>query len=155
LTPSDQGESNTFIDKRCYRWQRRKGAPGMPFVDRIGERSRMTLIIVGERSMAAPVAEEAQTGAKPRIWSPEPPAEREHPGSSAPLARALAAFEADVAGQEVRSIVLADDSDAALAAALVATKLLIPVVAVASAREPSSTNGRLIAQLAGSYTRPA
>ena len=53
-------------------------------------------------------------------------------------------------------MVLADDSDAALAAALVATKLLIDVVATAGrARARSSANGRLIAQLAEAYTRPA
>ena len=50
---------------------------------------------------------------------------------------------------------LADDSEEALAAALVATKLLIEVRAAEAARNPESANGRLIAQLAGAYTEPA
>ena len=42
-----------------------------------------------------------------------------------------------------------------VAAALVAAKLLIRVSAADAARDPASANGRLIAQLAGAYTRPA
>ena len=49
-------------------------------------------------------------------------------------------------------MVLADDSDEALAAALVAAKLLIELEATASASATTSMNGRLIAQLAGGST---
>jgi hypothetical protein len=115
----------------------------------------LTVLIVGEQPPGSTLAEGPANGSSSRIWKLEPPATADDPGSSAPLARALSEFEADVTGQEVTEIVLADDSDSALAAALVATKLLIPVTALAVAREPSSTNGRLIAQLVGSYTRPA
>jgi hypothetical protein len=45
--------------------------------------------------------------------------------------------------------------DTALAAALVATKLGIPVQATAAAREASTTNGLVIAQLAAAYTERA
>ncbi len=93
----------------------------------------MTLIVSGEQTPA---------GADPE-------------GSSAPLARALVEFEAQVTAQRPDLVLLADDSDSALAAALVATKLLIPVAAAEPARDPSSPNGRLIAQLAEAYTRAA
>jgi hypothetical protein len=51
--------------------------------------------------------------------------------------------------------VLADPSDAALAAALVATKLGIAVEARAAASDGSTTNGLLIGQLAVAYTERA
>jgi hypothetical protein len=44
--------------------------------------------------------------------------------------------------------VLADDSDAALAAAIVASKLLLPLESRVNASEAASRNGALIAQLA-------
>ena len=70
--------------------------------------------------------------------------------------RARSASKPRRLAQETDSIVLADDSDAALAAALVAAKLLIPLSAADRPHgAPSSANGRLIAQLAGAYTRPA
>ena len=46
-------------------------------------------------------------------------------------------------------VLLADDSDAALAAALVASKLMIALDAEPAASEAASPNGRLIAQLVG------
>jgi UDP-N-acetylglucosamine 2-epimerase len=70
--------------------------------------------------------------------------------SSAPLASALLACEAELEAERPERVVLLDDSDVALAAALVATKLLIPVAAASGARSPASANGRLIAQLADS-----
>jgi hypothetical protein len=81
-----------------------------------------------------------------------PPAD--DPGSSAALAAALTAFEQRFEGGRPELVVLDDDSDAALAATLVATKLGIEVAARPSASEPTSANGRLIAQLAGTYTGP-
>jgi len=115
----------------------------------------VSAIIVGERSAAERLAAGVPEGRKAGIWpAPEAPV-GEPEGSSAPLARALAGFEAEAIGQEPDLVVVADDSDAALAAVLVATKLLIEVVASEDARAPSSVNGRLIAQLADAYTRPA
>ena len=67
--------------------------------------------------------------------------------SVAGLARLLLEFERMLRDDPPDRVVLADDSDEALAAALVATKLLIPLDATASTRAPTSTNGRLIAQL--------
>ena len=114
-----------------------------------------TEIFVGERAAAAALARAADGAGKPAVWASDPPPEPDPPGSSAALARAVVSFEAEALAREPDSIVLADDSDAALAAALVAAKLLIRVSAADAARDPSSANGRLIAQLAGAYTRPA
>ena len=58
----------------------------------------------------------------------------------------LRSFEESFSREAPERVVLADDSDAALAAALVAAKLLIPLEADAS--PAASVNGRLIAQLA-------
>jgi hypothetical protein len=112
----------------------------------------MTTIIAGAPEAASTLAEGRQTGTDTAIWSHGP---GEGDGSVAALAGALVAFQADAAGQQIDAIVLADDSDAALAAALVGTKLPVDVSAVAAAREASSANGRLIAQLAAAYTPPA
>ena len=112
----------------------------------------MTVIIVGGTDTAPTRPPGLETAANVEIWTPAGAAE---PGSVTGLAQALTGFEADTSGQQVESIVLADDSDAALAAALVGTKLLIPVLATDAARDGSTVNGRLIAQLAGAYTGPA
>ena len=66
------------------------------------------------------------------------------------LAAALVALEAEFEASRPEVVVAADDSEAALAAALVATKLLIPFEATAEATASSSPNGRVIAQLAAS-----
>jgi hypothetical protein len=60
----------------------------------------------------------------------------------------LRSFERSLGSEPPERIVLADDSDTALAAALVATKLLIPLDYRFAANSPASVNGRLIAQLA-------
>lgn len=114
----------------------------------------MTKIIVGIPDTTE-ILVETTDGERLRFW-PDPAAEAEaERGSSAALARALVSFDAEVSGRRPISVLLADDSDAALAAALVATKLGIPVAATGVASDPSSVNGRLIAQLAEAYTRPA
>lgn len=77
----------------------------------------------------------------------------ENDGSDLPAA--LRALERRLIDEAPERVVLADASDTALAAALVATKLGIPVIAEPSASETSATNGRLIAQLSGAYTHPA
>jgi hypothetical protein len=116
----------------------------------------VSVIIAGNPSSASALAETlARGGTEARAWSPEPPEDAGDPGSSAPLARALVSFDAQVQATKPEAVVLADDSDAALAAALVATKLLITVEAVPGASEAASANGRLIAQLAGTYTLAA
>jgi hypothetical protein len=69
-------------------------------------------------------------------------------GAIADLAGLLLEFERALTADRPERVVLADDSDEALAAALVAAKLLIEVEATPSARATTSPNGRLIAQLA-------
>jgi UDP-N-acetylglucosamine 2-epimerase len=64
------------------------------------------------------------------------------------LAAALVAFEAEFEAERPDAVVVADDSEVALAAALVATKLLIPLEATAQATAADSPNGRVLAQLA-------
>ena len=107
------------------------------------------MIIAGAPEAASTLAEGRETAANAAVWSHADDAGTD---SVATLAGALVAFETEAAGQQIDAIVLADDSDAALAAALVGTKLPVDVFAVASARESPSANGRLIAQLAGAYT---
>jgi hypothetical protein len=74
--------------------------------------------------------------------------------SVAGLARLLVEFERSLSADPPDRIVLADASDDALAAALVATKLLIAVEARPDALDLRTSNGRLIAQLA-TYTSAA
>ena len=81
------------------------------------------------------------------------------------FAALLLEFERTLSADPPDRVVLADDSDESLAAALVAAKLLIELEATASASATTSMNGRLIAQLAGgsapgvdgvaTYTPPA
>lgn len=115
----------------------------------------MSTVIAGEREAAQGLAADLPESENPRIWAPEAGPAGEPTDSSGPLARALVAFEADAIGQQPDRVLLADDSDAALAALLVATKLLIDVAATTDARARSTANGRVIAQLAEAYTRPA
>ncbi len=109
----------------------------------------MSTIVAGERTAAERLAQARESPENARIWALEAAPVDEPADSSGPLARALTEFEAEAMSQQPDLVVLADDSDAALAAALVATKLLIQVTAADGARVPSSVNGRLIAQLAG------
>jgi hypothetical protein len=71
--------------------------------------------------------------------------------ATARLTAALVALEAQFEAERPEAVVVADDSEAALAAALVATKLLIPLEASDEATT-ASPNGRVLAQLA---TQPA
>lgn len=72
--------------------------------------------------------------------------------SGAGLAEALVACEGRLGGAGADRIVLADDSDAALAAALVGAKAQVTLVATPEATGGESVNARLIAQLADTYT---
>jgi hypothetical protein len=60
----------------------------------------------------------------------------------------LRSFEESLTRDAPERVVVADDSDRALAAALVAAKLLIPLEARPDARRSASANGLVIAQLA-------
>jgi hypothetical protein len=71
----------------------------------------------------------------------------EAPGSSAGLARSLVEFEVQLQRERPDVVQIADASDAALAAAIVAAKLLIPIEAAGLAGD-ESVNARLIARLA-------
>ncbi len=72
----------------------------------------------------------------------------DHNGATALLAVALTALEAEFQASPPDLVVAADDSEVALAAALIATKLLIPLEATAEATGSSSPNARVLAQLA-------
>jgi hypothetical protein len=111
----------------------------------------MKLVIAGTPGAGATLEEGRETPADTYFWSPTSTADTD---SVAGLAAALVQFEAEVAEQQVDEIVLADDSDAALAAALIGSKLPVAVHAMPAAREARSANGRLIAQLADAYTPP-
>ena len=112
----------------------------------------MASIIVGDRSISQALAQTLEAPDTARIW--EPPAAAPDPEAPAvgELAQALAALETDLSGQEFDAVLLADDSEAALAGALVATKLLLEVSATERARNPHSANGRAIIQLTDAYT---
>jgi hypothetical protein len=76
------------------------------------------------------------------------------------IASALRAYEAALDGGAVDRVVLAGSSDGALAAAIVATKLRVPVASVGGDDDPGSPseprselNARLIAQLADTVLR--
>jgi UDP-N-acetylglucosamine 2-epimerase len=68
-------------------------------------------------------------------------------GATARLSGALVALEGAFEADRPDVVVVADDSEVALAAALVATKLLI-AVETADAAATDSRNGRVLAQLA-------
>lgn len=79
--------------------------------------------------------------ARPLLDPPETEA------STVALASALREAERSFAAEQPGAVLLADDTDAALAALLVAAKLGVPAWTRAGASS-SSSNGRLIAQLA-------
>ncbi len=100
--------------------------------------------IPGERSVQAP------PGAT-RVWR-SAEAGDERPGSSAALARLLVELERELERERPARVLLADASDASLAAAIVAAKLLIPVERAAGIERDAGVNARLISQLGASYT---
>lgn len=117
----------------------------------------MTVKMFVARSLdaAVPAAAAAPPGDDARPWSPAPGETTHAAGSSAALAAALVAFEADAEANRPGCVLLCDDSEASLAAALVATKLLIPIEALAAACDPATANGRLLAQLTAGQPAPA
>jgi hypothetical protein len=69
--------------------------------------------------------------------------------STGEFAGLLRSYEHTLSADPPDRVVLADDSDAALAAAIVASKLLIPLESTVNASEVANPNGALIARLAG------
>jgi hypothetical protein len=106
----------------------------------------METLIVGGRDAATGLAERlADAGVEARTSAPAAA------GETIPeLAAALVALEGEIAADRPRTVVLADRGDRALAAALVATKLLVPVLAVADPGGPGTAgeNDRLLDVLA-------
>jgi hypothetical protein len=68
--------------------------------------------------------------------------------STSEFAGLLRSYEEALTRDEPERVVVGDDSDAALAAALVAAKLLIPIESRIDASGAASANGLVIAQLA-------
>jgi len=76
----------------------------------------------------------------------------DYQGAPSELGPALIALESEFEAERPQAVVVGDDSEKALAAALVATKLLIPLEATAEATKAASPNGRVLAQLAAPPT---
>lgn len=110
-------------------------------------------LIVGE-GVPAQAALEARrdAGTPARAWIAEAAGEDEPAGSSAALARCLVELEAEMQRERPQCVVAAGDSDAALAGAIVAAKLLIPVESAPGEAGAGSVNAELISRLAGTYT---
>ena len=107
--------------------------------------------MVGERLPAERLAQALMGEERPvRTWNPVENGGPE--GSSAGLAAALVALEGELEQSPPAVVLLADDSDAALAGALVATKLLVPGMALVEATAGEGVNARLISELAATYT---
>jgi hypothetical protein len=68
--------------------------------------------------------------------------------STREFAGLLRSYEHTLSADPPDRVVLADDSDAALAAAIVASKLLIPLASRVNASDAANPNGALIARLA-------
>jgi hypothetical protein len=76
----------------------------------------------------------------------------EPPPAIAQLAGLMVELERTIEAERPQALLLADSSDAALAAALVGLKLLVAVEALPAASDGSTANARLITQLAPTYT---
>jgi hypothetical protein len=110
-------------------------------------------LIVGERLPGERAVQALAAGDRdPQAWTPAAPTP-DASGATQALAAALVELEGALEADRPDAVLLADDSDAALAAALVATKLLVPVEATAEAVGTGTLNARLIAQLAPTYTQ--
>ena len=104
----------------------------------------MKVTIVGGDATAdglAAIAGDAEIEA--RVIAETPGAER----SAAALAERLRELERAILAESPEAVLVVDDTDSALAAVLVATKLGVAVVTAAEAI-PTSSNGRLIERLA-------
>ncbi len=112
----------------------------------------MNVIVVGERRLAAQAALDAEPGL--HLIDPPDEAVLTGGGEIGRIAAALRAFEERLGSGSVDRVVLVGESDLALAAVLVASKMGIPVAAIATdAPKPRDggsmdLNRRLIEQLA-------
>jgi|Tabmets5t2r1_1033131.scaffolds.fasta_scaffold99731_2 hypothetical protein len=105
----------------------------------------MTVFLVGHRDAAAALLESlSDVGLEASVDEHPTAADK---GEIAVLAEELLRLESALAERRPAAVLLADTSDRALAAALVATKLLIPVAAV-DLDGTDGANARLLAQLA-------
>ena len=104
-------------------------------------------LVVGAELPANQVRESlARSGADSRAWIAPAQAATGSPGG---LARCLVELERELERDPPEAVVLADASDASLAAAIVAAKLLIAVEPAAAAAG-DDLNARVISQLATS-----
>ena len=102
------------------------------------------LLIAGAGPVAAALADAGERAGSDVRTTTSPRGEAREVGG---LAELLLEVEGVVAAEEPQGCLLADDSDAALAAALVAAKAEVPLGAAPAARS-TSLSGRVIAQLA-------
>jgi hypothetical protein len=105
----------------------------------------MTLLLVGDSEATGRLLEPLSGAGIEVTLDEHPPAADK--GEIAGLADELLRLGAALAEHRPAAVLLADASDRALAAALVATKLLIPVAAV-GIDGTDGANARLLAQLA-------
>jgi hypothetical protein len=105
----------------------------------------MRVLIVGAPEAADGIAEQlAAAGVEPRTSAPGP-----EPDGIPALAATLLELERELTDRSPAAVVLADRGDRALAAALVATKLLVPVFAAGTQKSSGSAeNERLLGLLA-------
>jgi len=137
------------MGQEAYPDLRRKGSVAMPFLDWIRKVFRMKVLIaggeVGTRELAT-----APREAELEVCTAAEPAAAE--ASVAALAARLRALEQTLTAEQPDAVLVADDTDTALAALLAAAKLGVPSAAAAGVGS-SSPNGRLIAQLADERLR--
>ena len=103
----------------------------------------MTVLLVGESGATAGLLGSLREAGVDALGDTEPTASDK--GEVAALAAELVRLETSLRKSPADAVVLADAGDAALAAALVATKLLIPVALLEGA---GGDNAELLAQLA-------
>ena len=104
----------------------------------------MKVLVAGGEIEAERLAAAAREAEIEAALLTEPPGAA---GSVATLAERLREVEAKLTAQAPDAVLLVDDTDTALAALLVATKLCVTAAAVADI-DVSSPNGRVIVQLA-------
>jgi thioredoxin reductase len=105
----------------------------------------MTALLVGDAPAAAGLLESLrEAGLHASVAEPAEPAD---PGEIRALAHELLRFESSLGEARPSAVLLVDGGNSALAAALVATKLLVPVATV-GAEADEAENSALLAQLA-------
>jgi hypothetical protein len=105
----------------------------------------MRVAIAGEPDASRELASSAPKGVSVAIL--EPAGGGGDAPTSGALAATLVAIERRLEHERPDAVLLADASDTALAAALVGTKMLIPIGLLDGARTSATENGRVLAQL--------